>query len=179
MKAPPSDISQAMLRQVLAEHHRETFAWALNCCDRDRADAEDVLHASYLKILDGRARFDRRSCLRTWLFAIVRKTAAERRRRRFLRTLLLEPVALAEQITDVAPAAEDEVAQARQRTRLTGALASLPRRQREVILLVFYHELTVEAAAQVMDTGVGSARQHYARAKRRLRELLEREGGFR
>ena len=50
-----------------------------------------------------------------------------------------------------------------------GALA----RQAEVLHLVFYQDLTINEAAQIMDVGIGSARQHYERGKARLRTLLQ------
>ena len=58
--------------------HAAAFGWALACCAGDRAAAEDALQASYLKVLDESARFDGRSSFRTWLFGVVRRTAAER-----------------------------------------------------------------------------------------------------
>ncbi|HEX4561957.1 MAG TPA: sigma-70 family RNA polymerase sigma factor, partial [Gemmatimonadales bacterium] len=59
------------------------------------------------------------------------------------------------------------------RGQLAKALERLSRRQREVLLLVFYHEHTIEEAAAVLEIGVGSARTHYERGKARLRELLK------
>ena len=38
--------------------------------------------------------------------------------------------------------------------------------------LVFFHELTVEQAAEVMGVGVGSARVHYARGKKAMARHL-------
>ena len=55
------------------------------------------------------------------------------------------------------------------------ALQHLPARQRETLHLVFYQELTLNEAAKVMSISIGSARQHYERGKKRLRELLDRE----
>ena len=74
-------MSPEALERELDHLHPAAFGWALACCAGDRAAAEDALQASYLKILDGRARFDGRASFRTWLFSVVRYTAAGVRRR--------------------------------------------------------------------------------------------------
>ena len=58
------------------------------CCGRNRERAEDVLQTSYLKILDGRARFRERSSFKTFLFGVIRRTAAEERRRTAINRLI-------------------------------------------------------------------------------------------
>ena len=60
--------------------------------------------------------------------------------------------------------------------RFRQALAELPKRQRETLHLVFYQDLSVAEAAEVMNISIGSARRHYERGKKRLRESLDREG---
>jgi RNA polymerase sigma-70 factor (ECF subfamily) len=66
-----------------------------------------------------------------------------------------------------------ELLEAAERTRLLReALGRLPERQREVLHLVFYQGMTVGEAADVMEVRVGTARTHYARAKRALRTEL-------
>jgi RNA polymerase sigma-70 factor (ECF subfamily) len=58
---------------------------------------------------------------------------------------------------------------------LNTALRELSGRQREVLHLTFYQQLSLSEAAAVMRVSVGSARQHYDRGKRRLRELLQNQ----
>src|SRR2546430_12857413 len=82
-------MNSSELRSRLEGSQRESYGWALCCCSRDSAEAENVLQAVYLKILEGRARFDGRAAFKTWLFSVIRKTAADARRRKFLRGLRL------------------------------------------------------------------------------------------
>ncbi len=172
LRGPKRLSVESELLSRVAECHAESFGWALRCCGRNRREAEEVLQDVYLKVAEGRARFDARASLRTWLFSVIRRTAADRRRRAALRGLWLLPLAAATDASADAPGA-DAAAEAADRTqRLERALRRLPRRQREVLLLVFYHGCTVEEAAAALGIGVGSARTHYARGKARLKELL-------
>ena len=60
--------------------------------------------------------------------------------------------------------------------RFQQALAELPARQRETLHLVFYQDLSLSEAAEVMSISIGSVRRHYERGKKRVREALDREG---
>jgi RNA polymerase sigma factor (sigma-70 family) len=164
-------MDEAELRLQLERVHTDCFGWAMACCGRDRDNAEEVLQTVYLTVLDGRARYDGLSSFRTWLFGVIRRTAASERRNAWLRSLLLKREA--GRLTPDAPAAPDsEFERESRRNGLQHALGQLAARQREVLQLVFYHYLTVGEAAAVMGVSVGSARTHYARGKARLAELL-------
>jgi RNA polymerase sigma-70 factor (ECF subfamily) len=166
------EIARADVEAELERHHADCFAWAMACCGRDRTEAEDVLQMSYLKVLDGRAVFARRSSLKTWLFGVIRRTASEHRRWRALRRF--RSGALAGRV-DPSPDAATAVADSESAARLVGALATLTARQREVLHLVFYQDLTISEAAGVLGVSIGTARTHYERGKQRLRELLTLE----
>lgn len=168
VKLPPTE-----LRAELERCHDESFGWALLCCRFDEFEAKETLQVSYVKVLEGRARFRGESAFRTWLFAVIRRTAGERRRRSLSRRLALARFSEQPPPAGPDPALEAE-AQERSR-RLREALSALARRQREVLHLVFYAGLTVEQAASVMGVSLGSARTHYARGKARLRQLLAEE----
>jgi RNA polymerase sigma factor (sigma-70 family) len=166
------------LRVQLEGVHADCFGWAMSCCGRDRDDAEEVLQTVYLTVLDGRARYDGRSTFRTWLFGVIRRTAASERRKTWLRGLLLEREAGREKrgagilAPDPFAAPDAEVEHESRRDGLRHALGQLAKRQREVLQLVFYHDLTVDEAAAVMHVSVGSARTHYARGKAKLAVML-------
>jgi len=76
------------LKAELEKLHQASFGWALNCCRHNRSDAEEVLQAVYLKILQGKAVYRGESKLQTWLFAVIRKTAVTERRKQVLRSFI-------------------------------------------------------------------------------------------
>ena len=162
----------AELKAELEVLHSASFGWALNCCRRDHAEAEEVLQTVYLKILEGKACFRGEASLKTWLFAVIRKTAIGEHRKNILRKLRWsdssEQATLVSQLEQPGAAFEKSETQA----LFQSALRSLPRRQREALHLVFYQDLSLSEAAVVMGISIGSARQHYDRGKKRLRECL-------
>ena len=163
----------AELKAELERLHSASFGWALSCCRRDRTEAEEVLQTVYLKILEGKARFRGEASLKTWLFAVIRKTAATEYRRRFVRSLRLT----SDPETNPARAAINEsqaasVERSEIQKRFQSAMKNLPRRQREALHLVFYEDLSLREAADVMGVSIGSARQHYERGKKHLRDSL-------
>jgi RNA polymerase sigma factor (sigma-70 family) len=165
----------ADLASRLEPLHPDGFGWALSCCGRDREAAQEVIQMTYLKILTGKARYDGRSSAKTWLFSVIRKTAAEHRRSRWRDAINLSRLwrRRAETAGDAGP--ESALAGSERARLLHEALTRLSRRQREVLHLVFYQGLTVESAAEVLGVAPGTARLHYERGKSRLRQLLPRE----
>lgn len=171
MKIDSMEIAE--LKAELERLHSASLGWALSCCRRDATEAEEVLQTVYLKILEGKARFRGESSLKTWLFAVIRKTAISEYRRSWLRSLRLtsdveeagEPVDGRESQTTTFERSEIQ-------THFQTALKTLPRRQREALHLVFYEDLSLREAADVMGVSIGSARQHYERGKKRMRESL-------
>ncbi|MBM3858871.1 MAG: RNA polymerase sigma factor [Verrucomicrobia bacterium] len=160
-------------RSQLAELHPAGYGWALACCGRDPAAAEDVLQTACLKVLQGRARFDGRSSFKTWWFAVIRHTAADERRRHWLRRLRLAAFGALQSDRVHEEAFGDALDCEQRQAAFAKALAVLPERQREVLHLVFYQELSIEAAAEVLGVSAGTARTHYTRGKQRLRAWLQ------
>jgi len=158
------------MEQAIELLHPACFGWALSCCRGRRDEAEDVLQTSYLKALDGRAVFNGSSSARTFLFGVIRKTASERRRYDLVR--ILGRSRLERDATVDAPDPESLASVAEAHERLRDLLERLSRRQRDLLHLVYYQEMTIEEASEVLGISLGSARTHYERGKSRLRALL-------
>ncbi len=163
----------------VARLHASSYGWAMACCGRNSDEASEVLQQAYFKVFSGRAKFDGRSSLRTWLFGVIRLTALESRRFRILRWLRASPepdgLEGAEAASDE-PSPSASLADRQHAAAIEAALSTLPPRQREVLHLAFYEDLTLREAADVMGISLGSASQHYERGKARLLSLLIEKG---
>jgi len=164
------------VRELLDElrtDHARNFGWSLSCCGWQRELAEDVLQEAYLRVLDGSARFRGRSSPRTWFYAVIRQVARDSLRGQHRRAVLNLRAVGREEPEPVGDGAMERLQEDENCGRLRAALMAISERQREVLHLVFYAELTVEEAAQTLRISVGSARTHYHRGKERLAQLLE------
>jgi RNA polymerase sigma factor (sigma-70 family) len=159
------DNNPHVTRAALEALHGQLFGWALSRCGYDETTAEDLMQQAYVEILSGRARFDNKSSLKTFMFGIVQNLARSRFRRQNTRLRLIQSYA-GEQDT----VHEDRYGNLRQ---VWEAVESLPQRQRDITELVFVRELTVEEASKVMGVSVGTGRVHYDRAKKSLAEKLK------
>jgi len=151
----------------LEQLHAQCFSWALTCVRGHRSEAEDVLQMTYLAIIEGRARFDGASSLKTWMFAVIRNQARSRSRQ--IRYVLQSLSRIATFAADEQDGDDPDL----QTDHIVTALHALPNRQREVLDLVFYRGLAIAEAAAVLGIALGTARIHYERGKAALRRQLD------
>jgi RNA polymerase sigma-70 factor (ECF subfamily) len=164
------DQNPLVSRSALEAIHGQAFGWALSRCDYDPTAAEDLLQQAYVELLSGRARFDNRSSLKTFVFSVVQNLARGRYRRIASRLRLVQATRL-ESVDDAVLPEEPDESEA-----LWQAVQELPQRQRDIVELVFCRDMTIEAAATVMGITIGTGRAHYDRAKRALKTKLTKNG---
>ena len=156
-------------------NHTSAFGWALCCCNGDREEAAEVLHTAYVQVLEkGQDSFSGKSSFKTWLFAVIRNTARKRRFQISRRIKKLQSLVMGNPSRQ--GEAENRYYRSEIREQILVLLQQISRRQRQVLQLVFYHDLTLEEAAAVMNVSVGSARTHYERGKDRLRVEMRKAG---
>lgn len=168
-----SHISQS----ALSELHDGAWHWAYSQLDRDADAADEVLQDVYVMILEGRAHFDNRATLKTWLYSVIRHTCRSHRRTKLRYRMARWRYFTAEQ----SQAEQSQPARFHEGTLhispvLVQALKSLPGRQRDVIELHLFRGFSLSECATVLGLRVGSVRTHYHRAKDNLRRQVTQPG---
>ncbi|GGU26836.1 SigE family RNA polymerase sigma factor [Lentzea flava] len=131
----------------------------------DVGHAEDILQTALLRLAT------RWKSVHTAPEAFVRTVLvnlARDRWRRARRRVSEEELTNAGHVTDGRDPADTVV----DRDALRRALATLPARQREVVVLRFFADLSVAETAQTLRTSEGTVKAHTSRAVARLRQLL-------
>src|SRR5258707_1134473 len=100
-------LKHSALEEELERLHPASFAWAMACCRWSRPDAEEVLQAAYFKVLSAQAVYGGRATVKTWLFGVIRNTAADHRRRRLLEAMLVHRWFVRREAPAIAPAADE------------------------------------------------------------------------
>jgi RNA polymerase sigma-70 factor (ECF subfamily) len=145
---------------VYRERGADLFAFAYRLTGSESA-AEDVVHESVLRVLDGRCRVDTgRGDLTLLLFGIVRNVAREQRR-----TSGREAPQDARDRPGVPERPEHVLT-------IQTALQALPETDREIIILSAYHGHSPREIAAILGRTSLVVRVRLHRAKARLRRLL-------
>lgn len=154
----------ALVDRHLARVHR--LAWrSLG----SSTEAEDVVQETFLRAFAqlprwraGKARFS------TWLHRVALNLCQDRLRRR------RDEVVVEDLELEDGQAAPDRALEHSQRQRrVEDALAALPQRQREAMLLCHFEGLSNAEAASVLEVSVEALESLLARARRTLRSRLE------
>lgn len=127
---------------------------------------DDVVQEVWLAVFRGLPGLRQPERFAPWLFAIARRAVTNR-----LRDAYAQPeLDLPEE-----PSGQDDTDAVADREVLAGALAALPVREREVLLLFYLEDLSLEACAQVCDVPVGTVKSRLNRARKLLRDELARK----
>ncbi len=162
---------RSALAEMYDRHSGELRSFARRLVGEPEA-AEDLVHDVFLALPRAVARFEGRSTLRTFLFAIaVRhcqnhvRTATRRRKASERLARELETEVHAEEPHD-----------ARLASALTRALDSLPLDQRLAFVVCVIEERSSTEASVILNAPEATVRTRLHRAKQKLREHLSKEG---
>ena len=138
----------------------------------DRQLAEEVLQDVMMAVWKSAANFRGESKVLTWLLTIARNRAINSQRRKRPQFVAYEEE-LAMASDDTGP--QEAVDKSYRRAALRRAMRDLPESQREVLNLVFFHQLSGVETASVLNISVGTVKSRLHRAKETLRRILPSE----
>ena len=133
---------------------------------RDRSRAEEMAQEAFLRAWRGLSRWRRESSFSTWLFALAANVYRTELKRFPTETLPLEAAP-----EPAGPATQhNEMAAQLSHDAVRRAVLTLPLRYREPVVLFYFHEMDVAAAARTLGMPEGTLKARLSRARELLRQ---------
>ncbi len=137
---------------------------------RDEAEAADIVHDTMLSIWRGAKGFEGRSSVLSWILTVARNRTVDHIRKHARVTL----GAPDEEIPDDKPNPEAVLAASQEADRLRACVEKLPERQRAVIHLAFYQDMTCAEIADIETVPEGTVKSRIYHAKQLLMRCLSK-----
>ena len=137
---------------------------------RDRARAEEMAQEAFVRAWRNLAQWRGESSFSTWLFALAANVFRNELKRFPAVNVSIEDVA-----EPSSPASQSTVLEEKSRCDLVRrAVLTLPPRYREPVLLFYFYEMDVGAAARTMGLPEGTVKARLSRARELLRKRFPR-----
>jgi RNA polymerase sigma-70 factor, ECF subfamily len=157
------------MQVLFARYRTPVYRWLYRFVGNETA-AEDLLSDVFFDVWQQAGRFEGRSAVTTWLLSIARFKALSARRRRTHAEL---DETIETTVADSADNAEVALEKKHQGEVLRGAMTKLSPEHREIIDLVYYHEKSVDDAAQVLGIPSATVKTRMFYARKKLAELVQ------
>ncbi len=160
---------EAAFRMLVSRHIDRSFALALRILG-NRADAEDVVQDTFLKVWLHRGRWQEgHAKFSTWLYRVVTNRCID-----FTRQPRGEDVDELPHLADRQPDAVTSIHRGEVNDLLEVAMKRLPDQQRVAVVLSYHENLSNSEIAEVMGTSVSAVESLLKRGRQQLRKLLRR-----
>ena len=133
---------------------------------RDRSRAEEMAQEAFVKVWRGLGSWRRDGSFSTWLFAVAANVYRSELKRFPTMNLPLDEIA-----EPAVPAGQHRILDSKLSSEaVRRAVLALPHRYREPVVLFYFHEMDVAAAAQTMGLPEGTVKARLSRARALLRK---------
>jgi len=159
------------LTPLMERHHLRLYRLALGYL-RNPEDALDVVQEAFVKAFQNASRWDGSVEAGPWLSRVAVNLSIDRWRRNKRRLATFSPLADDDHVAAIAqpgPGPDEGVAARERRERVSRMLATLPDRQRAVVVLRHFQDMTLEEIAQTLGMRLGTVKSTLHRALGTLR----------
>lgn len=153
--------------ELVRRHQKSLWRLARRYVKND-ADASDVAQQTFVRAFRGLGGFRGAASVRSWLYRIAINLSLNHVRDR----ARIEPQEIPEARLTAAPTGPQRIIADEDAARLRAAIAELPTKQKMVLELRVFDELSFREVAELADCTENAAKVNFHYAVKRLKELL-------
>jgi RNA polymerase sigma-70 factor (ECF subfamily) len=167
-----ADGDRSAMHTLYARHNVRVYRFILRML-RDATQAEDLVSQVFLDVWRTAGQFECRSQVSTWLLSIARFKALTALRQRRFEDIDQDEIM---EIADGAETPEASLDRSKTSTILRTCIDQLSPAHREIIDLVYYHEMSVEEAGRLVGIPQSTVKTRMFYARKQLATLLKGAG---
>lgn len=162
--------------ELVKRHETQVYNLCLRMSGNSE-DARDLSQEAFLKAWRGLRFYQFESAFSTWLYRLTSNVCIDflrsRKRRPSVSLTVDEEETVEMEVEDSSPTPEEQVLHREQQYAVAKAMEQLEDEFRQVLTLRVIHDLPYEEIAEIMDMKVGTVKSRLARARMKLKKLLE------
>ena len=166
-----TQVEEAALEALVTQYGSTLYRVAFSVL-RNASDAEDAVQETFLRVLRHRDMLDEVRDQRVWLIRIVWNIVLDRKRRAKTRPETDDVEELARVLPSAGLSAEQLAAAAQHHARVLACVDKLPTKERQVLTLSAFEELSSVEIANVLGITESSVRSRLFRARNLMAEML-------
>jgi RNA polymerase sigma-70 factor (ECF subfamily) len=167
------DAIEAFVRQ----YEKDVFRLALSIVN-EPTEAHEITQETFITALKSLHTYQERKSLRAWLYTIgLNLSRSHLRKRRLVERLRTTLTNIFRVDIQKQSSPEEVVIQNEKETLIWEALNKLDERQRMVIVLRYFHELSITEISEILSVNEGTIHSRLHTARQRLKKTLEQSHG--
>ena len=164
---------ETAIAQLIQEHQLGVFRLALSVLN-DPSEANEAAQDTFIAALNALRSYRENSSFKAWLYTIALNTSRSRlRKKKTLERLQHRLTAIFHVQSQCPPTLEDVVVGNEEDAALWNALEKLGEKHRIPILLRYYHDLSIQEIADILNVKEGTVHSRLSIARERLRSELD------
>lgn len=164
-KTPAYDI-ESLIRQYGNDVLRTAYMYV-----KDIHSAEDIFQDVFIKVNQKLSTFEGNSSIKTWIIRITINTCKDYLKSAWNRRVV--PMMEYQEDSIISETDYDDVENQDTKELIMKAVLSLPSKYKDIVLCVYYQEMSLAEAANALNIAEGTAKSRLSRARQRLKAALE------
>lgn len=170
------ELSKEALIELLMQEYGRRILHLIYLLVKDRSQAEDITQEVFIKVYRNLDGFRQESDIKTWIYRIAVNEA-----KKHLRSWSIRKIFASSKVNEFVEQQytsrmEGKLLESLNREEFAKLITRLPFQYRQIIALHYYQDLAIEEVAAVLSLSSGAARNKLYRARKKLKEIMEREG---
>ena len=138
---------------------------------KDMHMAEDIFQDVFIKVNQKISTFEGNSSVKTWIIRITINTCKDYLKSAYSRRVV--PMMEYQEDAIISESDYDEVEKQDTKELIKKAVLSLPSKYKDLVLCVYFQEMSLTEAAKVLNIAEGTAKSRLSRARQKLKLILE------